>query len=168
MKHHTAKLVSIALACLAGLAGALAVAAGPSSQVELQRLASCQHSLDNLNDAKAQMEHFVAGFNTHFSADPQGGGFAPKARTQLLGMSVTQLYPDSAGTALGFSVLVAANFSQARKAFERQLGQPMNCHDSDGMHACSVEIAEHWTATLLAPVGHSTASVLGCHSFHKT
>ena len=31
-----------------------------------------------------------------------------------------------------------------------------------------VSIALACMATLLAPVGRSTASVLGCHSFHKT
>ncbi len=134
----------------------------------LLRLSTCQDSwLDWKND-DARMARFVDGFERQFVPAKQAAAFEPKAPMTLLGHPVAQVFPQSVGMGLGFSVLVNAPFTQARQSFEKQLGQPLKCSTSDGMKACELTLGEEKTAMLMAadsPGGKTT--LMGCYYYYE-
>src|SRR5204862_74620 len=59
-----------------------------------------------------------------------------------LWLPVTQVYPESVGMGVGFSVMVGANFEQTKKRLEQKIGKPLNkCEPpSDNMRTCELTI----------------------------
>jgi len=154
---------------LAALAGTPAAHAAVEPAPQLQRLALCQDSWLDWKDDDARMARFASHFENRFDRSPQGdGGFAPKAPTQALGVAVTQVYPQSVGMGVGFSLVVAADFAQARSSIEQQLGKPMTCQTSDGMRACELPLGPKKTAMLITgDNGRAKTSLVGCYYFYQ-
>ena len=161
------------LAITITLASALTVFAAMPSAVaaedpSLQRLALCQDSWFDFKDDDARMTRFAGYFEGRFDRDAQGAGFSPKQRVQALGYNVTQVYPQSVGMGVGFSLVINADFAQARAAVEKQLGKPMSCTTSDGMRACEAPIGEKKTAMLITGQnGAGKTSLVGCYYFYQ-
>ena len=132
------------------------------------RLATCQDSwLDWKND-DARMSRFAHAVEAQYVRSAQGDAFTPNVPTTLLGHAVAQVYPQSVGMGLGYSVLVNASFTQARQSFEKQLGKPLKCSTSDGMRACELPIAEKKTAMLVAGDNpNSKTTLLGCYYYYQ-
>lgn len=158
------------------LATAITLAALASTPVahaandpQLQRLALCQDSWFDWKDDDARMARFASVFESRFDRSPQGdGGFAPKSPVQVVGLAVTQVYPQSIGMGVGFSLVVNADFAQARSSIEQQLGKPMKCSTSDGMRACELAVGEKKTATLVTGQnGQDRSSLVGCYYFYQ-
>ena len=158
-----ATLAFAALACVPTTQAAME----PAPQ--LQRLALCQDSWFDWKDDDARMARFASHFENRFDRSPQGdGGFAPKAPTQALGFAVTQVYPQSVGMGVGFSLVVNADFAHARSSIEQQLGKPMTCQTSDGMRACELPLGPKKTAMLITgDNGQARTSLVGCYYFYQ-
>lgn len=157
------KILLVALAAmLAGIKTSHAVQSADGMQ--LQRLALCQESWHDWEDGDVRTTRFVSYLESHFDRSPQGDAFTPKFEAKVLGYAVTQVYPQSVGMGAGFSLLIDANFIQARGGIERQLDKPMTCLSSDGIRSCELKLGLKKTALLMtAQNGHANTSLIGCY-----
>jgi len=160
-----------ALLALASIAAAAAItpSAVAADDAQLQRMALCQDSWFDWKDDEARMRRFVSDVESRFEEVPQGaGGFRPKVSVQALGYPITQLYPQSVGMGVGFSLVVNADFASARSAVEQRLGRPLICNTSDGMRACELKLGEKKTALLVTGQnGAAKTSLVGCYYFYE-
>jgi hypothetical protein len=81
----------------------------------------------------------------------------------------TQVYPESVGMGVGFSVMVGANFEQTKKRLEQKIGKPLNkCEPpSDNMRTCELTIGPKKTLLLVAEDPPKTTTTLfGCYYFY--
>lgn len=133
----------------------------------LQRLATCRDSWFEWKDDAAKAAPFVQLIQTRFTPGDEGA-FTPKAPTSILGFRLVQLFPQSVGMAVGFSVLVDGREDKVRAAFEKQLGRPMTCEIGDGMKMCELKIADKKSATLMSgDDGHAATTLVGCYYFYE-
>ena len=163
MKSHilTGGLLALGLWCLPVLA---------ADDDGLTRLALCQDSWAEWSKTdpdklKAFGEHFRAAFAQHGN-----DAFAvPKRDVSVMGLRVTQAYPESVGMGVGFSLTVDATFDAARKAVEKGLGKALReCETGEGMRHCGLEVARQRTVMLMAedkPASRHT--LLGCYYFYE-
>jgi hypothetical protein len=161
------KALSLTLAITLSAAGAcFAVqAAEPPS---FERLAVCQDSWLDWKDDSVRIGAFTRHLESQFDRSAQDGAFVPKTPLKVLGHSVAQVYPQSVGMGVGFSVVVNAGFAQARKSLEQQLGKAMTCSTSDGVRSCEVELGAKKTALLMTGEnGQAKTSLLGCYYFYQ-
>jgi hypothetical protein len=149
---------------------AVAVPARAADDAALTRMALCQDSWVEWSKGdpvrfRAFVEHVRAAFTPHDN-DPY---WLPKANVSVAGMRVVQVFPQSVGMGVGFSLTVDAAFDDARKAMERSLGKTLqHCETGDGMKTCDLEIAPQRTVTLMAedsPKSHQT--LIGCYYFYE-
>src|SRR5213595_1180669 len=71
----------------------------------IERLATCQDSwFDWKSSDPARLQKFVAGFQSDFSRKERDAFFVPNSRQTVAGLPVAQVYPQSVGMAVGFSV----------------------------------------------------------------
>ncbi len=160
------KIASLAASLLVFLATPWLARA--ADEPNLLRLATCQDSWLDWKTDELRMGRFVAHLEQKFVRSEQDAYFVPKAATTLLGHPVAQVYPQSVGTGLGFSVLVNVPFVQARQSFEKQLGRPLKCSTSDGMRACDLSLGEKKTAMLIASDNPgSKTTLLGCYYYYE-
>jgi hypothetical protein len=157
---------------LAAAGALLTVAAAHTAMAaeepSLQALATCQDSWFEWKNDAARMAHFADYMRTRFVPGEGGDAYSPKVKTMALGYQVSQVYPQSVGMGLGFSMVVQANFAQARQAMEKQLGRTMTCSISDGVEACEIQLGEKKTAVLMTGNGGKAAtSLLGCYYFYQ-
>jgi hypothetical protein len=135
-------------------------------QQMVQRLSLCQDSWLEWKDNESKMRPFVDYIRGHFKPiKDSGGGFAPDAPIQVLGWKVTQVYPESVGMGVGFSVVVESGFEATRAAIEKKLGKKMKCDmdTSDGFKSCELPIADQKSVALLTPEnGKARTSLVGC------
>jgi hypothetical protein len=155
---------------IGALLALLTFPAQAGDDVAIARMATCQDSWFEWSKTDpAQMKKFVdhirAGFTPHDN-DPY---FLPKADTSIMGLHVAQVYPESVGMGVGFSVTVAAPFDKARAAMEKAVGKPfVHCEASDGMKSCDLVLAEKRNVTLMAQDDPKAAQTLvGCYYFYE-
>ena len=136
----------------------------------LTRMALCQDSWVEWGKGdparfKVFAEHIHAAFTLHEN-DPY---MLPKASVSVLGLHVAQVFPESVGMGVGFSLTVDAPFDKARAAMEKALGKKLaHCEASDGMKTCDLEIATQRTVTVMAedsPKNHQT--LIGCYYYYE-
>jgi hypothetical protein len=147
-----------------------AVPARAADDVPITRMATCQDSwLDWSHSDQMQMRKFVeyirAGYTPHGN-DPY---ILPKANVTIAGMHVSQVFPQSIGMALGFSVSVDVPFDKARAALEKIAGKKLGqCENSDGMKTCALQIAAQRTITAMAVDGQKPEQTLiGCYYYYE-
>lgn len=158
------------LACTALLLTALAATPPVTAADEpmLLRLASCQDSWLDWRRDEAQMKRFADVVLGGFSRQDRSPAFVPQSPASLLGFPVTELYPQSVGMGLGFSVAITASFDEARQGFEKLLGKPMACSRSDGMRNCELVLGEKKTAMLMTPdKAGSRQALIGCYYYYE-
>jgi len=145
---------------------ATAYAAG---EPNLESLATCRDSWLDWKDNPARGAKFVEDMHTGYTYKQDRGGFlVPKAPRSVLGLSVAGVYPESAGMAVGFSVLVNVGFDAARKAVEKTLGKPMKCDDkSDEMLTCERELGAKKTVFVMAEDKSAKSALIGCYYFYE-
>lgn len=159
-------LLTIILAVFQSAAGP----AGTTDDVGIARLAICQDSwLDWKTSDPAKLQAFADQFRARFSQQGNDAFAVPNASTSIMGLHVAQVFPESVGMGVGFSVTVDAPFDKARAAIEKALGKSLGkCEASDGMRACELEIAEQRTVTLMAEDdAKSTQTLVGCYYLYE-
>lgn len=147
---------------------ACAAPAGAADDALLHRMALCQDSwLDWKND-EARVTRYVAEVESRFTHTARGPSLTPKAPTRAFGLPVAQVFPQNVGMALGFSVMVNADFAQARRALEGQLGRTMKCEGSAEGQGCEAKIGEKKTVVLMSDGdGKAKQTLLGCFYYFE-
>lgn len=162
-------------AAWAGLLGGALIAiasAQAADNVAIGRLATCQDSwLEWKSGDPAPLRKFAGSFQADFQHKKDTDAFfVPKSRQTVAGLPLAQVFPDSIGTAVGFSVLVNASFDQTKATLEKRLGKPMDkCEPpSDNMRSCGLKIGEKKTVLLVASDDpKSPTSLFGCYYFYE-
>jgi hypothetical protein len=136
----------------------------------LTRMTLCQDSWAEWNKKEpAKLKAFGDRFRTQFSRHDNDAFLLPKASVSVLGMHVTQAFPDSVGMGVGFSINVDAPFDAARAVMEKGLGKKFaKCETGDGMKSCEMEVAPQRSAVVMAedsPKDHQT--LIGCYYFYE-
>jgi hypothetical protein len=156
---------------LAGAALLLVIApARGADDISLAHLATCQDSwLDLQKNDPAGLQAFGQRLHADFSQHGNDPFVVPRSRTEIAGLRVTQLFPNSVGMGVGLSVTVEAKFDDARRRLEKMLGKKLaHCETSDGMRTCALQIAEKRTVMLMAEDDPKAASTLiGCYYFYE-
>jgi hypothetical protein len=158
----------------AGILGIFLVAIAPAQATDnlgIERLATCQDSwLDWKSGDPAQLKKFAGSFQADFLRKESDPFFVPKSSQTVAGLPVAQVFPESVGMAVGFSVVVNATFDKTKSSIEKKIGKSIKkCEPpSDNMRTCGLEIAEKKTIMLMAEDNpKSTTTLLGCYYFYE-
>jgi hypothetical protein len=158
----------------AGILTVFLVAVTPAQATDnlsIERLATCQDSwLDWKSRDPVQLKKFVDSFQSDFLRKESDPFFVPKSSQTVAGLPVAQVFPQSIGMAVGFSVVVNANFDKTRTSLERKIGKVLKKCDppSDNMRTCELEIGEKKTILLMAEDNvKSTKTLFGCYYFYE-
>jgi hypothetical protein len=157
----------------AGILAVFLAAATPANATDnsvIERLATCQDSwIDWQASDPAQLKKFVADFQANFTPHGNDAYFLPKSSQTVAGLPLAEVFPESIGMAVGFSVVVNANFDKTKATLESKIGKPLKCEPpSDNMRACALEIGEKKTVTLMAEDNaKSTTTLFGCYYFYE-
>jgi hypothetical protein len=168
--------VPIRLVNVAPLAGVLTVflvavtPACAADNLSIERLATCQDSwLDWKESNPVQQKKFAASFQSDFLRKEKDPFFIPKSNQTVIGLPVAQVFPERIGMAVGFSVVVNANFDRTRTTLAKKIGKSFSkCEPpSDNMRTCELEIGEKKTILLMAEDNvKSKTTLLGCYYFY--
>jgi hypothetical protein len=159
----------------AGILTLFLVAVTPAQATDnlsIERLATCQDSwLDWKSSDPVQLKKFVDRFRSDFFSRKESDAFfVPKSSQTVAGLPVAQVFPQSIGMAVGFSVVVNANFDQTKTSLEKKIGKVLKkCEPpSDNMRTCELEIGEKKTILLMAEDNaKSTTTLFGCYYFYE-
>ena len=166
MKPATACRFAVVLFAQLFLAAAAAHATG---EPNLESLATCRDSWLDWKDDKARSAKFTEDLRAHYTYQQDRGGFlVPKAPASVLGLPLARVYPESAGMAVGFSVLVSGGFEAARKAVEKALGKPLKCDDKgEEMLTCELVRGAKKTVFVMAEDKTAKSALIGCYYFYE-
>jgi hypothetical protein len=136
----------------------------------VENLALCRDSWFGWkNTDPTQLNSFAAFLRSAFAHNGNDAFLVPKSPMAIDGLKVTQVFPESLGMGLGFSVLVDAPFDVAKQALEQKLGRPLRqCETGEGMRTCELPIAEQRTVMLMSgdPPNDKT-TLVGCYYFYE-
>ena len=140
-----------------------------ATEPNLDALATCRDSWLDWKDDPAHSTKFADDLRTNYTYQHDRGGFlVPKTPKSLLGLPVARVYPQSAGMAVGFSVLVNSGFEATKKAVEKALGKPLKCDEkSDEMLGCELERAANKTVFVMSEDKSSKSTLVGCYYFYE-
>lgn len=105
------------------------VPASARDNIGMERLALCQDSwIDWQKSSPAELKKLADALQSGFTHKEQDPFFVPKSAETILGLPVAQVFPESIGMAVGFSVMVRANFQTVSKlrAWGRSKGTQFN------------------------------------------
>jgi len=155
----------------AGLLAVVLVAAAPAQaadNIAIERLATCQDSwLEWQSSSPAQLKKFIDEFRSGFAQKKDTDAFfVPNSSQTVAGLPLAQVFPESVGMAVGFSVTVNASFDKTKSALEKKIGKSLKkCEPpSDNMRTCELTIGEKKTVVLMAEDNpKSTTALFGCY-----
>ena len=136
----------------------------------IARMALCKDSWMawKTGDPK-RLEALGTHLRAEFTRHDNDAYVVPKAKVSVLGLKVLQLYPESVGMGVGFSLTLEARYDETRKRLEKALGKPLkHCEASDDMKSCELPIAPQRTVMLMAedkPDARQT--LIGCYYFYE-
>lgn len=136
----------------------------------VENLALCRDSwLDWKNTDPAKLNSFIAYFRSAFTPSGNDAFSVPKSAMTIDGLKVRQVFPESLGMGLGFSVLVDATFDVAKRALEQSsASRCANARPATGMRICALPIAEQRTVTLMSGDPPNDKTILvGCYYFYE-
>ena len=160
---------TIALASVFSTLLVAVIPAQAADEMNIERLATCQDSwLDWKNDPP-RMRKFGDSFQSAFMQKAGDPFFVPKTSTTVVGLPVAQVFPESVGMAMGFSVLVDANFDKTKRSIEKKIGKTFKkCETGDNMRHCELPIGEKKTILLMAEDNpKSKTTLFGCYYFYE-
>lgn len=139
-----------------------------ADDLSLERLAMCQDSwLVWSKTDPVRMKTFTDNIQSNYSRSD--AFFVPKSPKTVAGFHVTQVYPESVGMGVGFSIVVDGKFDAVRRAVEGKVGKSLKaCETSDNMRSCELEIGEERTLTILAEDNaKSSTTLFGCYYYYE-
>jgi hypothetical protein len=147
----------------------LAFSAHAGDVTSIERMATCQDSwIDWTKNDPAKMKAFGDDFRADFAHNGNDAFVTPKKPKTVAGLKVTQVFPESVGMGVGFSVMVDAPYDVAKQHLEKLSGKPFpHCEASDGSHACERKIADQRTLTLMADDTAKNTTLVGCYYFYE-
>jgi hypothetical protein len=164
----------MSIASRAGILTILLVAVTPAQAADnlgIERLAICQDSwFDWKSSDPVRLKKFVDSLQSDFSRKERDPFFVPKTGQTVAGLPVAQVFPQSVGMGVGFSVVVNANFGKTRTSLEKKIGKSIKkCEPpSDNMRTCELEIGDKKTILLMAEDNaKSTTTLIGCYYFYE-
>src|SRR5689334_14714554 len=112
---------------LAGILTIFLVAVTPvraADNLSIERLATCQDSwLDWKDSDPARLRKFAQSFQSDFLQKENDPFFVPKSKQTVAGLPLAQVFPENIGMAVGFSVVVNANFDMTKTSLAKKLGK---------------------------------------------
>jgi hypothetical protein len=136
----------------------------------VENLALCRDSwLDWKSSDRAKLDSFGAFVRSAFAHNGNDAFVVPKSPMTIDGLKVAQVFPESLGMGLGFSVLVDAPFDVVKQALEQKLGKPLRqCASGEGMRTCELSIAEQRTVMLMSgEQPNDKTPLFGCYYFYE-
>ena len=149
----------------AAVLAALMLQPAPAVDDMIERLATCQISWRDWKNDPVQSQKAAALFKGVLINPAPDGSFTPKEKVLVVGLPVLQVYPESVGMGVGFSVVLGASFDTARDHVQKATGKTLtDCDTSDGMRTCGLEVATERTIALMAAENAKDArTLLGCY-----
>jgi hypothetical protein len=140
-----------------------------ADDLTVEHLATCRESWFDAKGDPVRIKALGDAIRAEFSPKQGDVYLSPVADKLVLGLPVTQLYPQSVGMGVGFSVAVKADFASTRAALEKALGKKIaKCEKGDGMLSCELQIAEKRTVMLIsAESGTEKNTLFGCYYFYE-
>jgi hypothetical protein len=135
----------------------------------IERMATCQDSWLEWKNDPAKLDDFAKHIRANFAEKDNSAYLVPKSEISAFGLKVVQLFPGSIGMAVGFSVIVAADFKTTRASLEKRLNKSFGkCETGDTMLTCELEVGEKKTILLLAEDDAKIAHTLfGCFYYYE-
>jgi len=135
----------------------------------IERMATCQDSWFEWKNDPSKLEDFAQYIKSHFAETENSAFLVPKSEISAFGLKVVQLFPGTIGMAVGFSVVVAADFKTTRASLEKRLNKSFRkCETGDAMLTCELEVGEKKTILLLAEEDAKIAHTLfGCLYYYE-
>jgi len=169
LSSATSKISALAAASMMFLVGV--VPADAADNLAIERLATCRDSwIDWKQNNPAQLKKFADDFQSQFFLRKETDPFlVPKSSQTVAGLPVAEVYPESVGMGVGFSVKVNASFDKTKATLEKKLGQLLKqCERGDNMRTCALQLAEKKTIMLVAEDNpQSTTALFGCYYFYE-
>jgi hypothetical protein len=150
--------------------GAHASAPPPAAAAfPLEQMTTCQDSWLDWKDDPVSTASHRDSFRAQFRQGDKDPFFVPISSATTMGLPVSQVYSNSVGMGVGFSVQVKASFDSAKKAVEHAVGKSLKkCETSDGMRTCELEIGVKKTVMLMSDAaGKSGQTLIGCFYYYE-
>jgi len=147
----------------------MGISALAADDINIERLATCQDSWLEWKNEPSKLKDLSRYIKSNFVEKENSAFLEPKSEKTVFGLKVVQLFPESIGMAVGFSVVVEADFKKARAALEKRLGKSFKkCETGDNMLTCELEIGDKKTILLMAEEdGKITNTLLGCFYYYE-
>ena len=160
----------IATAALATLALAIPQShAQTKHDVGVLRLLTCQDSWMEWKDDPVKQQNFVDALKANFRQNEGDGSFVAIKPMSILGHQVFQLYPQSVGMGVGYSVIVNASFEATKASLEKQMGKSFDrCQAASEGKSCERELAKLKTVMLMeGSRGKDPKTLFGCYYLYE-
>jgi len=140
-----------------------------TDDIHIERLATCQDSWIEWENEPSKQKDLSKDINSTFVEKGNSGFLVPKSEKSVFGLKVVQLFPESIGMAVGFSVMVEGDFKTTRETLEKRLGKLFKkCETGDDMLSCELEIGEKKTILILAEEdGKNIKTLFGCFYYYE-
>ncbi len=146
-----------------------AVCAQAADEIGIQRMATCQDSWLEWKSEPARLNKLAENIRSNYTEEKGTPYLVPKSTKTVFGLPLVQLYPDSVGMGVGFSVMVGAGFEETKKILEKEVGKSFtHCEKGEGMLSCELEIGEKKTIFLLSDENDKGKKTLfGCYYYYE-
>ena len=163
----TAAMLAIA-AVLAGLAVPQSHAQNKDDAGVL-RLLTCQDSWMEWKGDPIEQQKFVDRHKANFTQNESDGSFVPIKPMSILGHRIAQLYPQSIGMGIGYSVIVNASFDAAKASLEKQMDKRFTrCQAASEGKSCERELSKLKTVMLMEGTrGKDAKTLFGCYYLYE-
>jgi hypothetical protein len=147
----------------------MAISARGADDINIERMATCQDSWFEWKNEPSKLEDLTKDIRSTFAEKENSAFLVPKSEKTVFGLKVVQLFPSSIGMAVGFSVIVEADFKKTRTSLEKKLEKSFKkCETGDNMLTCELEIGEKKTILLLAEEdGKNNKTLFGCFYYYE-
>jgi hypothetical protein len=140
-----------------------------SDDIRIERLTTCQDSWLEWKNNPSKLKDFSKYINSAFVEKENSSFLVPTSEKSVFGLRVVQLFPESIGMAVGFSVVVEADFKTTRDTLEKRLGKSFKkCETGENMLTCELGIGEKKTILLLSEEdGKIVKTLFGCFYYYE-
>ncbi len=137
--------------------------------VGVLRLLTCQDSWMEWKDDPEKRQKFSNELKAQFKQNERDGSFVPIKPMSILGHEIVQLYPQSVGMGVGYSVVVSASFAATKASLEKQMGKPFDsCEAASEGKSCGRELAKLKTVMLMeGSRGKDPKTLFGCYYLYE-